>query len=373
MERVRQSVKLSEEWDIAEAHRSQIGPGEAFGAWTSKPRIRDRWNTLLRLVAKRRHMPDVFEVCDARRACWVHADHSTTEFIARAAVATVNMTGLVDSFHAMPAPRFPEVVFLGWSNVGKSSLINALLHRTAVAPVSNMPGKTTQFHFYSINEKNAAFPQMTLVDVPGLGEAMADEAQTRHWRSTLDLYLKRRGNMLRQVFHLISCEVLLRRKRPSLLDMAVMEMCLRHRRDSEYTIVITKVDLIKSEEAMETVFQTMRRISARMSEKLGIRRVKIIPCSVKRIRGRILLWRRLWRSVDPELTLKVRPAKELKEVQKELDAMVEQGKIEDLSALAEQEQPVREESLNGLPFSYPQLMACDWLSSIVSVVDLDLN
>lgn len=53
--------------------------------------------------------------------------------------------------------------------------------------------------------------------------------------------------------------------------------------------------------------------------------------------------------------------------------MVEQGKIEDLSALAEQEQPVREESLNGLPFSYPQLMACDWLSSIVSVVDLDLN
>lgn len=337
MERVRQSVKLSEEWDIAEAHRSQIGPGEAFGAWTSKPRIRDRWNTLLRLVAKRRHMPDVFEVCDARRACWVHADHSTTEFIARAAVATVNMTGLVDSFHAMPAPRFPEVVFLGWSNVGKSSLINALLHRTAVAPVSNMPGKTTQFHFYSINEKNAAFPQMTLVDVPGLGEAMADEAQTRHWRSTLDLYLKRRGNMLRQVFHLISCEVLLRRKRPSLLDMAVMEMCLRHRRDSEYTIVITKVDLIKSEEAMETVFQTMRRISARMSEKLGIRRVKIIPCSVKRIRGRILLWRRLWRSVDPELTLKVRPAKELKEVQKELDAMVEQGKIEDLSALAEQE------------------------------------
>eukprot|EP00913_Durusdinium_trenchii_P006853 g6444.t1 len=233
------------------AHRSQIGPGEAFGAWTSKPRIRDRWNTLLRLVAKRRHMPDVFEVCDARRACWSSQDHSTTEFIARAAVATVNMTGLVDSFHAMPAPRFPEVVFLGWSNVGKSSLINALLHRTAVAPVSNMPGKTTQFHFYSINEKNAAFPQMTLVDVPGLGEAMADEAQTRHWRSTLDLYLKRRGNMLRQVFHLISCEVLLRRKRPSLLDMAVMEMCLRHRRDSEYTIVITKVDLIKSEEAME--------------------------------------------------------------------------------------------------------------------------
>ena len=123
----------------------------------------------------------------ARKSCWVHADHSTTEFLARAAVATVELSGLVDSFHTMPPARFPEVVFMGWSNVGKSSLINALLHRTAVAPVSKMPGKTTQFHFYTINERNASFPQMTLVDVPGLGEAMADEEQTRPPESHVNL------------------------------------------------------------------------------------------------------------------------------------------------------------------------------------------
>jgi len=334
MARVRESVLLAEEWGVAKAHMSQIGPKEALGAWTNKPRIRERWNTLLRLVAKRRRMPDVFEVCDARKACWVHADHSTTEFIARAAVATVHLTGLVDSFHTMPPAVFPEVVFVGWSNVGKSSLINSLLHRTAVAPVSKMPGKTTQFHFYTINEKNAAFPQMTLVDVPGLGAAMADEKQTRHWQSTLDLYLKKRGNMLRQVFHLISCEVLLHNKQPSALDMAVMEMCLRHRRQYgvDYRVVITKVDLIKKAADVQAVYETLRNICKRL--KLGM--VQIVPCSVRKIRGRIALWKCLWRSVDPGLSEQPRPT-DLKDIQKDLDMLVEQGNVTALLERVEQE------------------------------------
>eukprot|EP00434_Breviolum_minutum_P009058 symbB.v1.2.007974.t1/scaffold465.1/size200768/10 len=103
--------------------------------------------------------------------------------------------------------------------------------------------------------------------------------------------------MLRQVFHLISCEVLLHNKQPSALDMAVMEMCLRHRRQYgvDYRVVITKVDLIKKAADVQAVYETLRNICKRL--KLGM--VQIVPCSVRKIRGRIALWKCLWRSVDP--------------------------------------------------------------------------
>ncbi|CAE6927755.1 engB [Symbiodinium natans] len=315
------------------ANMSHFGSGNSIGVWNDEPKVVQRWNTLIRLVAKRRRMPDVFEVYDAMRALWVRADHGTTEFIARAAVATVGLSGLVDSFHTMPPARYPEVVFVGWSNVGKSSLINSLLHRTAVAPVSKMPGKTTQFHFYTINEQNAAFPQMTLVDVPGLGEAMADEMQIRHWRRTLDLYLKERGPTLRQVFHLISCEVLLRRQRPSPLDISVMEMCLNHRRDFnlDYTLVITKIDLIRNKIDAQTVYDNLRKVVRRL--RLG--KAKIVPASVRHTTGRVLLWKRLWRSVDPERDS--RPARDLSMVRQDVERLVEAKDAETLLKLAAEE------------------------------------
>ncbi|CAE7877148.1 engB [Symbiodinium microadriaticum] len=312
---------------------SHFGSGNSIGAWNDEPKMVNRWNTLIRLVAKRRRMQDVFQVYDAMRALWVRADHGTTEFIARAAVATVDLSGLVDSFHTMPPARYPEVVFVGWSNVGKSSLINSLLHRTAVAPVSTMPGKTTQFHFYTINEHNAAFPKMTLVDVPGIGEAMADEVQTRHWRRTLDLYLKERGPTLRQVFHLISCEVLLRRQRPSPLDISVMEMCLHHRSkfNLDYTLVITKIDLIRSKKDAETVYENLCKVVRRL--RLGS--AKIVPASVRSTTGRVLLWKRLWRSVDPENS--AHSSQDLSALRQEVERLVEAKDAEALIERAKEE------------------------------------
>ncbi|CAE7242722.1 engB [Symbiodinium sp. CCMP2592] len=308
--------------------------GELLEAWNDEPKMVNRWNTLIRLVAKRRRMQDVFQVYDAMRALWVRADHGTTEFIARAAVATVDLSGLVDSFHTMPPARYPEVVFVGWSNVGKSSLINSLLHRTAVAPVSTMPGKTTQFHFYTINEHNAAFPRMTLVDVPGIGEAMADEVQTRHWRRTLDLYLKERGPTLRQVFHLISCEVLLRRQKPSPLDISVMEMCLHHRSkfNLDYTLVITKIDLIRSKKDAETVYENLCKVVRRL--RLGS--AKIVPASVRSTTGRVLLWKRLWRSVDPENSA-WHSSQDLSALRQEVERLVEAKDAEALITRAKEE------------------------------------
>lgn len=333
LSRLSSAPKLSADWHLKEANMSHFGSGNSIGAWNDEPKMVNRWNTLIRLVAKRRRMQDVFQVYDAMRALWVRADHGTTEFIARAAVATVDLSGLVDSFHTMPPARYPEVVFVGWSNVGKSSLINSLLHRTAVAPVSTMPGKTTQFHFYTINEHNAAFPKMTLVDVPGIGEAMADEVQTRHWRRTLDLYLKERGPTLRQVFHLISCEVLLRRQRPSPLDISVMEMCLHHRSkfNLDYTLVITKIDLIRSKKDAETVYENLCKVVRRL--RLGS--AKIVPASVRSTTGRVLLWKRLWRSVDPENS--AHSSQDLSALRQEVERLVEAKDAEALIERAEEE------------------------------------
>jgi len=334
LSRLSSAPKLSTDWHLKEANMSHFGSGNSIGAWNDEPKMVNRWNTLIRLVAKRRRMQDVFQVYDAMRALWVRADHGTTEFIARAAVATVDLSGLVDSFHTMPPARYPEVVFVGWSNVGKSSLINSLLHRTAVAPVSTMPGKTTQFHFYTINERNAAFPKMTLVDVPGIGEAMADEVQTRHWRRTLDLYLKERGPTLRQVFHLISCEVLLRRQKPSPLDISVMEMCLHHRSkfNLDYTLVITKIDLIRSKKDAETVYENLCKVVRRL--RLGS--AKIVPASVRSTTGRVLLWKRLWRSVDPENSV-WHSSQDLSALRQEVERLVEAKDAEALIKRAKEE------------------------------------
>ncbi|CAJ1380560.1 unnamed protein product [Effrenium voratum] len=262
------------------------------------------------------------------RACWVPPDHGTVEFVARAGVATVHLSSVVDSFHTMPPPHFPEVVFLGWSNVGKSSLINSLLHRSAVAPVSKMPGKTTQFHFYTINERLPAFPQMTLVDVPGLGEAMADDAQMRHWQMTLDMYLQKRGGNLRQVFHLISCEILLKNGRPSSLDMAVMEMGCRYQRERKlnYTVVITKNDLIRSTRDVQKVYHTM----CKMSRKAGFQRPQVIAASVRKPIGRVQIWKKLWRSVEKD------EQRGLPQLRKELDALVAAEDVAALRAAVEQ-------------------------------------
>eukprot|EP00439_Symbiodinium_sp_Y106_P080131 s117_g18.t2 len=333
LSRLSSAPKLSTDWHLKEANMSHFGSGNSIGAWNDEPKMVNRWNTLIRLVAKRRRMQDVFQVYDAMRALWVR-DHGTTEFIARAAVATVDLSGLVDSFHTMPPARYPEVVFVGWSNVGKSSLINSLLHRTAVAPVSTMPGKTTQFHFYTINERNAAFPKMTLVDVPGIGEAMADEVQTRHWRRTLDLYLKERGPTLRQVFHLISCEVLLRRQKPSPLDISVMEMCLHHRSkfNLDYTLVITKIDLIRSKKDAETVYENLCKVVRRL--RLGS--AKIVPASVRSTTGRVLLWKRLWRSVDPENSV-WHSSQDLSALRQEVERLVEAKDAEALIKRAKEE------------------------------------
>jgi len=83
-----------------------------------------------------------------------------------------------------PAPHLPEIAFAGRSNVGKSSLINALLRRKKIARVSNTPGRTREIHFFAVND---AF---VLADLPGYGYARVSKERKAAWRPLIEGYLR---------------------------------------------------------------------------------------------------------------------------------------------------------------------------------------
>ncbi|KAH8075208.1 GTP binding protein [Aureococcus anophagefferens] len=101
------------------------------------------------------------------------------EHLNGAMVRSVDRGPTADAMARLPEPGPPEVVLLGRSNVGKSSLANALLGRRALAPTSPVPGRTRRFHFYDVNNGDGAEserPRFALVDVPGAGFAVSDVA-----------------------------------------------------------------------------------------------------------------------------------------------------------------------------------------------------
>ena len=92
---------------------------------------------------------------------------------------------------AIPPDTLPEVAFAGRSNVGKSSLVNALTGRTTLARVSNTPGRTRQLNFFSLGQK------LMLVDLPGYGYAEAPKHDIARWTEVMRLYLKGRASLRR--------------------------------------------------------------------------------------------------------------------------------------------------------------------------------
>lgn len=95
-----------------------------------------------------------------------------------------------------PATVVPEIAFAGKSNVGKSSMINALLNRKSLARTSSQPGKTQTINFYNIND------MLNFVDLPGYGYAKVSKTEKDKWSPMIDTYLHNR-NQLREVFLLV--------------------------------------------------------------------------------------------------------------------------------------------------------------------------
>ena len=111
-------------------------------------------------------------------------------------IKKVNLDIVVGVTSTLPETSFPEVAFAGKSNVGKSSLINALMNRKSYARTSSQPGKTQTINFYNINDA------MYLVDLPGYGYANASPAVKAKWGKMIEKYLRQSAN-LKQVFLLV--------------------------------------------------------------------------------------------------------------------------------------------------------------------------
>jgi len=143
------------------------------------------------------------------------------------------------SVESLPKPRGVEIAFAGRSNVGKSSLINALTGRNALARTSHTPGRTQELIFF------AGDPMLTLVDMPGYGFAAAPKDKVRAWTRMIHEYLRGRTNLAR-VYVLIDARHGLKDADTPPLD-ALSEAAVSHQ------IVLTKADQVKAAELTERI------------------------------------------------------------------------------------------------------------------------
>lgn len=146
-----------------------------------------------------------------------------------------------------PADR-PEVCFAGRSNVGKSSLINALTGRKGIARASNTPGRTQELNFFALGERGY------LVDLPGYGYAQAPVSVVQKWQALLKQYLAGRPN-LRRAFALIDA-------RHGIKPVDHEIMTLLDRSAVPFQVVVTKADKI----GRGTMDQTLGQIEAELQK-----------------------------------------------------------------------------------------------------------
>ncbi len=165
----------------------------------------------------------------------------------------------------LPENKLPEVAFAGKSNVGKSSLINALLNRKSLARTSSQPGKTQTINFYNVN--NAIY----FVDLPGYGYARANENVKAQWGKMIERYLHV-SQQLKQVFLLVDI-----RHAPSENDRMMYDWILKS--GYEPVIIATKLDKIKRSQRQNQMRQICSAFG--MAEQN-----RIIPFSAQTKEGR---------------------------------------------------------------------------------------
>ena len=165
----------------------------------------------------------------------------------------------------LPDNQLPEIAFAGKSNVGKSSLINALMNRKSLARTSSQPGKTQTINFYNVNDA------IYFVDLPGYGYAKANEEVKAKWGKMIENYLHK-SKQLRRVFLLIDI-----RHDPSANDKLMYEWILKQ--GFEPIVIATKSDKIKRS-------QLQKQVKA-VKEGLGVVPGSIvIPFSAESKQGR---------------------------------------------------------------------------------------
>ena len=153
----------------------------------------------------------------------------------------------VAKLEQLPITDIPEIAFAGRSNVGKSSIINAITRQKGLAKTSNTPGRTQQLNFFNTNS------QLHLVDLPGYGYAQAPETQVKQWQKVIFSYLQGRVN-LKRVFLLIDSRHGIKK-----VDKDIMDML--DKAAVTYQIVLTKIDKISDTKINEIVKATKDEIA----------------------------------------------------------------------------------------------------------------
>ena len=184
-------------------------------------------------------------------------------------IKKVNLDIVIGVTSQVPETDLPEVAFAGKSNVGKSSLINALMNRKSYARTSSQPGKTQTINYYNINDA------MLLVDLPGYGYANVSQSVKEKWGKMVEKYLKK-SSQLKQVFLLIDI-----RHDPSANDKMMYDWIVEQ--GFEPIIITTKLDKLKRSQVQKHVKMV----------KTGLNLVpgtKIIPFSSVTKQGRDEIW-----------------------------------------------------------------------------------
>lgn len=149
---------------------------------------------------------------------------------------------------SLPPPVLPEIAFAGRSNVGKSSLVNALTGRKTLAKASNTPGRTREINFFCLADS------LMLVDLPGYGYAKAPKKDVARWTSLVKAYLAGRPS-LRRVCLLID-------SRHGVKDTDIEIMKLLDKVAVNYQLVLTKTDKIKPievEQVTEAAYASIKK------------------------------------------------------------------------------------------------------------------
>lgn len=184
-------------------------------------------------------------------------------------VTSVNLEAVCGITSKLPENDKLEVAFAGRSNVGKSSLINALMNRKSYARTSQQPGKTQTINFYNINEL------LYFVDLPGYGYAKVSQDTVKKWGKMIDGYLHQ-SKVLRLVFLLVDI-----RHKPNQNDIQMYEWCVNY--GFNPIIIATKSDKIKRSQLQKQIKQIKDALQV-------VDGTPVIPFSALNKSGRDEIW-----------------------------------------------------------------------------------
>jgi len=258
-------------------------------------------NLVIRVLGKLKLTEEIFELLDVMRAAGNSPNDESLEFLANAIVYSVEEISTAVSMTDLPSPDMntPEILFAGRSNVGKSSLVNLLCNRKALASTSATPGHTQAFHFFSVNKDRRDVPSFHIVDVPGMGYAETANNTQVSWRSLLERYLTVRDPLL-SVCHLVDSRHGLTDTDKQIIQMisrASIEREAMGRHPFTYTLVLTKTDRASTKQLNKTL-HTVEDGTKELASRLNMnQKVPIVNTSSVLKIGRDEMWRILQRVI----------------------------------------------------------------------------